>query len=106
MSGETLTYLAMECWRRRCGNCQIYTQCSKVDGVAFGKGGDGRQVEVSHRWALRNLEYHENGAFLVWKNSRAKKRDREFIETFFQPLWCENKIKCDKCEHRFYCYTN
>lgn len=102
MSGEILTQLAMECWRRKCDNCQIYAKCSKVSGKRL----DFDYVEVSHRWALRNLEYHENGVWLVWKNSRAKKKSGEFMEMFFQPLWCENKVKCDECEHRFYCYTN
>jgi len=106
MSGEILTQLAMECWRRKCDNCPIYAECSRVDGVALGDGGDGKEIKVSHRWALINLEYHKGGIWLVWKNSRAKKKDGEFLEMFFQPLWCENKVKCDECEHRFYCYTN
>jgi len=106
MSGEILTQLAMECGRRKCDNCPIYAKCSKVDGVALGRGGNGKMIEVSHRWALRNLEYHDNGVWLVWKNSKAKKKDGEFVKMFFQPLWCENKVNCDTCEHRFYCYTN
>lgn len=108
-SGEDLTNLAMECGRRKCDSCELKVRCRQVDGVPLGRRDPFlrlSQIRISQRWALRNLEYHDNGCWLVWKNSKAKKKVGEFAEVFFQPLWCENKVKCDTCEHRFYCYTN
>ena len=101
-SGDTLTQLSFECWRRTCVNCELASECKKRSGKRL----DFDHIEISQRWALRNLEYHECGVWLVWKNSRAKKKEGAFVRVFFTPLWCENKADCDKCEQRFYCYTS
>ena len=80
-----ISCLALECRRRKCDNCILRFKCFTTKWFQYPLP---KQLKISEELAIevkdamKLLEYHNNGAWLVWKSSRAKKRKGEFAKIF------------------------
>ena len=75
VEGATLGYPpCLVCYKRRrnCVKCDLRYQCLTKNPFVLGTVNDENENHVvTRKWLIDNLEYHENGYELVWKDSKS-----------------------------------